>query len=64
MLTLFGLGLSLPLLVVLAFGRAQRQLEWLLGYSRRAPIIIGVLFVLLGGWSIYFGVSAPWAARF
>jgi cytochrome c-type biogenesis protein len=64
MLAIFGLGLSLPLLVTLAFGRAQRALEWLLGYSHRAPIVIGVLFVLLGVWSIYFGVSAPWARRF
>jgi cytochrome c-type biogenesis protein len=64
MLALFGLGLSLPLLVALAFGRAQRTLEWLLGYSRRAPIVIGVLFILLGAWSIYFGVSAPWARSF
>lgn len=64
MLALFGLGLSLPLLVALAFGPAQRILEWLLGYSRRAPIVIGALFILLGAWSIYFGVSAPWVRRF
>lgn len=63
MLALFGLGLSLPLLVALAFGRAQRALEWLLGYSRRAPIMIGGLFLLLGAWSIYFGVSASWVRR-
>jgi cytochrome c-type biogenesis protein len=64
MLALFGFALSLPLLLALAFGPAQRTLEWLLGYSRRAPIVIGALFILLGAWSIYFGVSAPWARGF
>jgi cytochrome c-type biogenesis protein len=64
MLALFGLGLSLPLLAALAFGRAQRALEWMLGCSRRAPMVIGLLFVLLGAWSIYFGLSAPWARQF
>lgn len=63
MLALFGFGLSLPLLVAVTFGRAQRALEWLLDYSRRAPVMIGALFVILGAWSIYFGISAPWARQ-
>ena len=60
MLAIFGIGLSMPLLVALAFGPAQRTLEWLLRYSRRTPIVIDVLFVILGAWSIYFEVLAPW----
>lgn len=64
MLALFGLGLSLPLLLALAFGPAQRLLDRLLGYSRRVPVIIGLLFLLLGAWSIYFGVTAQWAEEF
>ena len=57
MLALFGFGLSLPLLVALAFGPAQRAMERLLGYSRRVPVVIGLLFVVLGAWSIWFGLT-------
>lgn len=62
MLSLFGLGLSAPLLVALAVGPAQRFVEWVAGYSRRVPAVIGALFVLLGAWSIWFGLAARWAA--
>lgn len=61
MLALFGLGLSLPLLAALIFTPAQRVVERLGQYSLRLPLIIGVLFVILGAWSIWFGVAAPWA---
>ena len=61
MLAVFGIGLSLPLLVALAFGPVQRVLQRLLDYSRRVPILIGILFVLLGAVSIYSGVTAQWA---
>jgi len=61
-LALFGLGLSLPLLLALAIGPAQRVLESLMAYSRRVPVIVGVLFVVIGIWSIYFGVVAKWAS--
>ena len=64
MLAIFGLGLSAPLLVALAFGPAQRPLERLLSFSRRAPDVIGLLFILLGAWSVYFGGSAPWSRRY
>ena len=60
MLALFGLALSLPLLVALAFGSAQRLLERLARYSERVPVVIGLLFIVLGAWSIYSGWSAPW----
>jgi cytochrome c-type biogenesis protein len=57
MLALFGLGLSLPLLVALALGPAQRIVERLGGYSKRAPLAIGALFVAIGAWSIWFGLT-------
>ncbi len=60
MLALFGLALSLPLLVALSFGSAQRLLERLAKYSQRVPVVIGLLFIVLGAWSIYYGWSAPW----
>ncbi|MEO8186240.1 MAG: cytochrome c biogenesis protein CcdA [Burkholderiaceae bacterium] len=60
MLALFGLALSSPLLAALAFGSAQRLLERLAGYSERVPVVIGLLFIVLGAWSIYYGWAAPW----
>jgi len=57
MLALFGIGLSLPLLVALAFGPAQRVVERLGRYSARVPFIIGALFIALGAWSIWFGLT-------
>lgn len=56
MLAVFGLGLSLPLLVAVAFGPARRIVERLGQYSSRAPLVIGALFVALGAWSIWFGL--------
>ena len=57
MLALFGIGLSLPLLLALAFGPAQRMMEKAGRYTARVPIFIGMLFVALGGWSIWFGAT-------
>lgn len=61
MLAVFGLGLSLPLLVAIAFPPAQRLVERLGRYSMRMPLVIGTLFVLLGAGSIWFGATARWA---
>jgi cytochrome c-type biogenesis protein len=61
MLALFGFALSLPLLLAMMFEPAQRLIEWLGRYSMRVPVLIGALFVLLGAWSIRFGVVAPWS---
>ncbi len=61
MLALFGLGLSLPIIVAMAFGPAQRALEWLGRHSGRLPIFTGSVLVLLGASSIWFGLAAPWA---
>ncbi len=57
MLAVFGFALSLPLLVAVAFGPAQRIVERLGSYSWRAPLAIGALFVALGAWSIWFGLT-------
>lgn len=54
-LALFGVALSLPLVVAVLFERARRLLDWLAGLSRRIPLWTGALFVLLGAWSIWFG---------
>jgi len=57
-LALFGLALSLPLVVAVLFERARRALDWLAGLSRRMPFWTGVLLVALGLWSIWFGLFA------
>lgn len=55
-LALFGFALSLPLAVAVLFGRARRALDWLASLSRRIPRWTGLLFVVLGVWSIWFGL--------
>ena len=58
MLALFGLALSLPLAVALLWPLARRALDRAAGLSRRVPTAVGLLFVLLGAWSIWFGLFA------
>ncbi|MBU2145839.1 MAG: hypothetical protein KKD02_05785 [Alphaproteobacteria bacterium] len=58
MLGTFGLALSLPLVVALLWAPARRALDRLSSLSGRVPIVIGLLFVFLGAWSIYFGATA------
>lgn len=55
-LTLFGLALSLPLIVAVLFAPARRALDWIAGLSRRVPFWTGVVLVVLGLWSIGFGL--------
>lgn len=62
-LALFGLGLSLPLFIALMFERGRRAIEWLGRYSARVPGVIGVLFLALGGWTIWAGAVAAWAPK-
>lgn len=57
-MALFGVALSLPLVLAVLWGRARGWLERLAGLSSRMPFWTGVVFVVLGLWSIYFGVSA------
>ena len=55
-LGLFGLALSLPLVLAAAFQPARRALDWLAGLSRRLPFWTGVVLIILGAWSIWFGL--------
>ena len=56
-LALFGLTLSLPIMVVALFPRARAALDWLAGLSRRMPFWSGIAFIVLGLWSIWFGLN-------
>ena len=56
-LALFGLALSLPIMVVALFPRARAALDWLAGLSRRIPFWSGIAFIVLGLWSIWFGLN-------
>ena len=55
-LALFGLALSLPLVLAVSFAPARRSLDWLAAQSRRLPFWTGILFVALGAWSVWFGL--------
>ena len=55
-LALFGLALSLPLVVAVLFAPARRVIDWLGGLSRRMPIITGLILIAVGLWSIWFGL--------
>lgn len=55
-LALFGLALSLPLIVAVLFEPPRQALDWLAGLSRRLPFWTGLILVALGAWSIWFGL--------
>ena len=55
-LTLFGLALSLPLIVAVLFERARRMLDWLATLTRKAPRWTGLLLIAIGLWSVWFGL--------
>lgn len=57
-MALFGLALSLPLVAAVFWARARGWLDRLAALSHRMPFWTGVVFVLLGVWSAYFGVAA------
>lgn len=57
-LALFGLALSLPLVLAVFFAPARAALDWLAGLSRRLPFWTGVLLIALGLWSIGFALIA------
>ena len=58
-LALFGLALSLPLVLAILWRPARRALDRLALLSERAPLYIGLLLVGLGLWSIYLALVAP-----
>lgn len=57
-MAVFGFALSLPLLVAVFWGRARGWLDDVAALSSRVPFWTGIVFVLLGAWSMYFGATA------
>ncbi|HVB49449.1 MAG TPA: cytochrome c biogenesis protein CcdA [Burkholderiales bacterium] len=55
-LALFGLALSLPILLVALSRRARGALDRLAALSRRMPLWTGLILIVLGLWSIWFGL--------
>jgi cytochrome c-type biogenesis protein len=55
-MALFGLALSLPIVAAAFFSRAQTALDQLAGLSRRMPRWTGAVLLVLGLWSIWFGL--------
>lgn len=62
-LALFGLALSLPIMVVTLFPRARAALDWFAGWSRRMPFWSGIVFIVLGLWSVWFGLNVSIAPQ-
>ncbi|MGH8226163.1 MAG: cytochrome c biogenesis CcdA family protein [Gammaproteobacteria bacterium] len=58
LLFIFGLALSAPLVLAVAWERARRALDWLASWSVRAPRWTGAVLAALGLWSIGFGLFA------
>ena len=66
MMFLFGLALSSPLAVFAAVPRLASSLETLGAKMKRMPWLVGIIFALLGIWSIWFGLHvdpANWAGK-
>jgi cytochrome c-type biogenesis protein len=55
-LALFGLALSAPLVLAVVWSPARRGLDRLAGLSARIPVWTGVVLILLGLWSVGFGL--------
>lgn len=55
-LALFGFALSWPLAVAVAVPWFARRIDTLVAIGKRAPKAIGIVFLVLGLWSIYFGL--------
>lgn len=58
LLLIFGLALSAPLVLAVLWSPARRALDWLVGWSARAPRWTGLVLALLGLWSIGLGLFA------
>ena len=64
MMAIFGFGLSMPLLLVAALPVLADGLARLGERMKRAGWLIGVIFVALGLWSVWFGLNvdpADWS---
>lgn len=57
-LALFGLALSLPLIAAVFFERARNLLDRAARHASRYPRWAGLVLILLGAWSIWFGAAA------
>lgn len=55
-LGVFGFALSAPLVAAVFFARARRALDVLAHWAGSFPRWSGVVLILLGAWSIYFGL--------
>ena len=55
-LGLFGLALSAPLVLAVFWEPGRRLLDRLARLSVRVPMVIGLVLIGLGLWSVYFGL--------
>jgi cytochrome c-type biogenesis protein len=55
-LGLFGLALSAPLVLAVLWEPGRRLLDRLAGLSVQVPMVIGLVLIGLGLWSVYFGL--------
>jgi len=55
-LAVFGFFLSAPLVAAVFSARARRLLDWLAHQAVRFPKWSGLILILLGAWSVYFGL--------
>ncbi|MBI3452483.1 MAG: hypothetical protein HY057_06585 [Rhodospirillales bacterium] len=55
-LALFGLALSLPLVAAVYVAAIRELLDRIAGLSRRLPVWVGGVLIMLGLWSIWFGL--------
>jgi cytochrome c-type biogenesis protein len=56
-LAVFGFFLSAPLVAAVFSARARRLLDWLAHQAGRFPKWSGAILIVLGAWSIYFGIA-------
>jgi len=57
-LALFGLSLSLPLILAVLFAPTRRAVDHVARWSARAPVWTGLVLIALGLWSIGFALFA------
>jgi cytochrome c-type biogenesis protein len=57
-LGVFGFALSAPLVAAVFFEPARRAIDWLAHWAGRFPKWSGAVLILLGAWSIRFGLFA------
>ncbi len=55
-MAVFGLAPSLPLVAAVLWSRGRSWLDRLAALAHRVPRWTGIVFVVLGGWSVYFGL--------